>query len=346
MQIPEHRILQLDDAVSHASPDLPCRLQNNRSTIRELPFCRTRHAGVLTLTKLDDHLQPLQHGVWEVGVPKEAVTEPLDAGWKRSEINVPSPGTIASYRKARFHAHETKKEWRVHLDRYDPAVHPLLHLADDAPLALMISDTFMTLLLETRRAEIRDTNEILDTQRSIWQEQVVFGLILGLAGLRILRNPVIFFTNTVEMFIPLAMIVLAVIVLVRAFRTGLPEHDRTRELFWGTGICCAGIFSFILPLALWVIGVLALLAAWMIASAVLLLRRVAKGHNAVPEGFYSRMTIGIVSLGAAVLLLISPADILLLLIFILGAVTILLGITVCINGLRLRAWMKQNPQGG
>ena len=35
-------------------------------------------------------------------------------------------------------------EWRVHLDRYDPKVHPLLHLVDDAPLLLMISDTFMT----------------------------------------------------------------------------------------------------------------------------------------------------------------------------------------------------------
>ncbi|PKL03421.1 MAG: hypothetical protein CVV55_00035 [Synergistetes bacterium HGW-Synergistetes-2] len=81
----------------------------------------------------------------------------------------------------------------------------------------------------------------------------------------------------------------------------------------------------------------------MIASAVMLLFRVAKGRHAVPEGFFSRMAIGILSLGAAVTLMVSPAGILAILLFVLGAITILLGTTLCINGLRLRRWMSRVP---
>lgn len=148
--------------------------------------------------------------------------------------------------------------------------------------------------------------------------------------------------NLFDLFIPLATICLAVIVLVRAFRPGLPEDYRANALFRGIGIFCAGIFSCILPLALWVISVLAILAVWMIASAGMLLNRVVKGRSAVPEGFYSRMAIGIISLVTAVLLFISPRDILLFLVMILGLIAVLLGVTLCINGLRLRTWMRQN----
>jgi uncharacterized membrane protein HdeD (DUF308 family) len=296
-------------------------------------------------TKLDDFLEPLRQGVWEVVLQKETVTESLDSGWVQSKINVPSPGTIACYRKARFHVHETKTQWRVHLDRYDPKVNPLLHLADDAPLLLMISDTFMTLLMNTRRTEIKNTADILKTQRFIWQEQVFSGLISGLVGLFIVLHPFIFFKNIINLIIPLAILCLAVIVLVRAVRAGLPEKHRNRDLSRGLGIFCAGIFAYILPLALWVIFILVILALWMIASAGMLLVRVAKGRHAVPEGMYSRMAIGIVSLVLAVLLFLSPAHILGLLIMILGAVTILLGITLCINALQLRSAMQQISTG-
>ncbi|MDP2796261.1 MAG: hypothetical protein Q8N94_01955, partial [Methanoregula sp.] len=210
------------------------------------------------MTELDNFLEPLSQGVWEVVIPKDTVTEPLDYGWVKSQINVPSPGTIASYRKARFHVHETKTEWRVHLDRYDPKVNPLLHIVDDAPLVLMISDTFMTLIMNTRRTEIRNTATILKTQRFIWQEQVFSGLILGLVGLFIVMNPLIFFKNIVELIIPLAIICLAVMVLLRAVRTGLPEKYRIRDISRGMGIFCAGIFAYILPLGLWVIFILAI----------------------------------------------------------------------------------------
>lgn len=295
------------------------------------------------MTKLDDFLEPLSQGIWEVIVPKDTVTDPLDPGWRKSAINVPSPGTIASYRKGRFHVHETKTEWRVHLDRYDPKKNPVMHLVDDAPFILMISDTFMTLIMDTRRTRIKNTADSLKTQRFIWQEQIVSGLVLCLVGFFIMNNPLNFFRDLFELIIPLLIIGLAVIFLVRPFRTRLPEKYQVVDLSRGIGIFCAGIFAWFLPLALWVISILVILALWMIASSVMLLKRVAKGRHAVPEGFYSRMAIGIISLLLAVLLFISPAGILVLLMEILGAVTLLLGITLCINGLRLRAWMKQVP---
>ncbi|HEU17517.1 MAG TPA: hypothetical protein ENO06_02160, partial [Methanolinea sp.] len=65
-------------------------------------------------------------------------------------LNIPSPGTIASYRKGLYHVHETTTEWRVHLDRRDPKVHPVWHLIDDAPLLLMIGGTFRALFMDVR----------------------------------------------------------------------------------------------------------------------------------------------------------------------------------------------------
>lgn len=295
------------------------------------------------MTRLDDCLEPLSRGIWEVAIPKDLVTEPLDAGWIESRINVPSPGTIASYRKGRFHVHETRTGWRVHLDRYDPKKRPLLHLIDDAPLLLIISDTFMTLVMDTRRTDHETTAETLKTQRFIWQEQVVYGILLGLIGLFILNNPLLAFKQIFGLVLPLAILGVSVTFFARAFRAGLPWAYRTEDLLSGTVIFCAGIFAFLLPLNYWVAVTLGILAAWMMASSGMLLFRVAKGRHAVPEGFYSRMAIGLISLALTVLLLTSPAGVLVLLVGILGMITILLGITLGINGMRLRARMRQGP---
>ncbi len=286
------------------------------------------------MTGLDDFLEPLNRGVWEVIVPKETVTEPLDGGWKRSAINVPSPGTLASFRKGRYHVHETGTEWRVHLDRYDPHANPLLHLVDDAPLILMISDTFMTLISDTRRAELKNTGDILKIQRYIWQQQVAIGLVLVLAGLYILKNPVVFFRSTFELVIPLAISAVGILILAGGMQG---EPPAKRNVLPGAGIVCAGILAYILPLVVWVALLLGILAVWMTASAILLLRRVARGRHAVPEGFYSRLLIGLTSLVAVLLIVASPVWILALLVLTAGSVTLLLGITLGINGLRLRS---------
>ncbi len=156
------------------------------------------------MTKLDEFLGPLNNGVWEVVVPKESVTEPLDTGWVKSPINVPTPGTIASYRKGQYHVHEQQTEWHVHLDNHDPKVHPYLHLVDDAPLLLMIGDTVVTLIAGTRK-KTGNEKEILEDQKRSWKEQVLVGVLLMLVGVFIASNPMLAFEGIMLLLVPLAI---------------------------------------------------------------------------------------------------------------------------------------------
>ncbi|RQD82769.1 MAG: hypothetical protein D5R96_03910, partial [Methanocalculus sp. MSAO_Arc2] len=86
-------------------------------------------------------------------VGKTEVQAPLSEKWVLSRLNIPSPGTIASYRYGQYHLHETATECRVYLDRYDPREHPILHPADDAPLVLMVIDTLAALTSGPRKPE-------------------------------------------------------------------------------------------------------------------------------------------------------------------------------------------------
>jgi len=208
----------------------------------------------------------------------------------------------------------------------------------------MISDTFMTLIVDSRRDPGKDRAASLSAQRFIWQEEVVFGILLVLVGIFIFENPFLALRNLFELAVPLAVSVIALVFLARAFRAGIPEEQRSSDRASGTGLLCAGICAFLFPLGLWIVVVLVLLTVWMTASAVMLLFRVLKGRSAVPEGFYSRMATGIVSLVMAYLLLVSPKDVLALLMTILGVITFLAGLTLSINGMRLRQWMRQTPK--
>lgn len=290
------------------------------------------------MSKLDEFLEPLHHGVWEVTIPKESVTEPLDPGWQKSTLNVPSPGTIASYRKGLYHVHETSTEWRVHLDNHDPKHHPVLHLIDDAPLLLMIGDTFVTLIADSRK-KTGDEEKILEGQTKAWQDQVLIGLFIILVGLFVVTNPLLTFQGITQLFVPLVIIGLGLFTLwkgvsIRPFR--ILSGD---ILYRGMGIMLAGIIAFYLPLAVWVIVLLGILALWMLASAIKLLGRARKGRAAIPEGFISRIVIAILSIVLVGLVIVNPKRILQLLMVIMGIVAFLLGVMLVVNGIRLRKRM-------
>ena len=295
------------------------------------------------MSRLDDFLEPLHHGVWEVVIPKESVTEPLDPGWERSAINVPSPGTIASYRKGQYHVHETATEWRVHLDNHDPKRHPALHLIDDAPLLLMIGDTFVTLIAGTRR-KTGDEKEILDGQRRAWQDQVLVGLFLMLIGVFVATNPLLIFEGIMRILVPLAIIGLGVFTLLKGFDTQTFRVTQNGLLSRGMVIILVGIIAFYLPMVVWVALLLGILALWMLASAIMLLSRARKGRAAIPEGFTSRIIIAILSLCLVGLIIIDPLAVVELLMVILGLVALVLGIMLVINGIRLRKRMKKSRE--
>jgi uncharacterized membrane protein HdeD (DUF308 family) len=282
----------------------------------------------------------LHQGVWEVVVVKESVTEPMDKGWEKSGINVPTPGTIASYRKGQYHAHEKPAEWRVHLDRYDPKVHPLLHLADDAPLLLMIADTFITLIMDTRRAKNMDTKAILEEQKTVWSLQVIIGISLMLVGLFILAEPLVIFRGIIQLLIPLIIVVLGFLIIKDGMSFWPLNIVSTGSIFLGLGVVAIGAVSFYLPVSVWSIVIFAVLALWGFGSAIISFLRLTKGRAAVPEGFYFRLFLGIFSLILAILPLVSPVGAAKLLTAVLGTIALLLGIALAVNGLRLRKRMR------
>jgi uncharacterized membrane protein HdeD (DUF308 family) len=292
------------------------------------------------LTKLDEYLGPLDKGVWEVTVPKQSVTEPLDAGWKKSAINVPSPDTVESYRKGRYHVHETETEWKVHLDNYDPEMHPYLHLIDDAPLLLMIGDTFVTLIEGTRKKS-GDTKEILEGQERTWQQQVISGIFIMLFGLLIIFDPLAFFNGIVTVILPLAIIALGFVTIWNGMKTGRSGSSCRKGAYKGIVIVIIGIIVGFLPVQFWALLILVVLAAWMFASSLMLLVRAIGGRAAIPEGFVSRILIAITSLVLVVLTFIEPTGTLQLLMVVGGAVALLFGLMLLINGMRLRKRMEQ-----
>jgi uncharacterized membrane protein HdeD (DUF308 family) len=291
------------------------------------------------VARLDDFLAPLHQGVWEVVVPKESVTEPLDPDWEKSSVNVPSPGTIASYRKGQYHVHETRDEWRVHLDRYDPKDHPLLHLVDDAPLLLMIGGTVVALAQDTRKGKIRDTDAILEEQKRSWQLQALIGVALLLVGAYIITNPISFYHGLIHLAIPLLIIVLGIMLVSRGATFRPLKLISMYYLVLGILVVLIGIVSFYLPIAVWSTVILGIVTLWGFGSAYMALRRVAHGRAAVPEGYLKWLLIGVFSLLLAVLILVMPYHTVALLTIIIGALALLLGITLVVNGVRLRQRM-------
>ena len=298
------------------------------------------------MPRLEEFLEPLNEGVWEVAVPKESVTEPLSSEWKKSDINVPSPGTIASYRKGRYHVHETSDEWKVHLDRYDPEKHPVMHLLDDAPLLLMIGDTFITLISDMKRNESADTKTILEAQDRQWHLQFIAGIFLILIGLDIALDPLGAFVGIMGVIIPLAIVILGILVMAGKFGNSDEEPFIEGNIFRGLLIVTAGVGTFWIPPEFWILLFTAILAIWMFASAILLLKRVKKGRSAVPEGFASRLIIAVLSLLTVVIAYFMPVSIIAIFIFIMGALIILIGIVLTVNGLRLRGMMKDTGTHG
>lgn len=291
------------------------------------------------MATLDDFLAPLHNGVWEVEVPKASVTEPLDPGWKRSAINVPTPGTIASYRKGRYHVHETTTEWKVHLDRYDPAVRPVMHLVDDAPLIFMIAATFVALVDDVWRTRPEDTRAVLEEQTTAWQMLVLFGCAGMATGAFVVLNPLLSFSSIVHLLMPLVFIVLGILIAGKGMGIRPLQIVSARRLLAGIAVIFIGVISYGLPVRVWGEIIFVLIGLWGFGSAAMTFRRLSKGRNAVPEGFYTWCAIGCLSLLLALLIVMTPVALVAILTIVLGAIALLAGLTLVVNGLRLRGRM-------
>ncbi len=292
------------------------------------------------MNTLDEYLGPLHEGVWEVVVPKEKVTEPLGPTWERSAINIPSPGTIASYRNGQYHVHETATEWRVHLDRYDPKRHPVMHLIDDAPLLLMIINTFQTLISESRGKNL-DTPGIIRFQEGAWKREIAGGIIVFVLGITIILDPDDWYLGLTQVILPL-MVLAAGILL---FFSGLLSEEKERlwneDLVHGLEVLAVGAVLWFIPQDLWDLLFLTLLAIWMVASSCVLISHVSRGKSNVPEGFFSRLIIGFLSLLLAFLIFFMPAGVIEFFTVILGLLLVILGICLISVSFRLKRHMMR-----
>lgn len=291
------------------------------------------------MTRLDDFLDPLHQGVWEVVVSKTDVTEPLDEGWKKSEINIPSPEMVASYRKGQYHVHETKTEFKTHMDRYDPEKSPGLHLVDDAPLVLMIWGTVSSLFLTAKDARQGKRMDRLAAMRITWKVRVGLGAALLAVGAILILFPLEFAKFAFSILMPLAVVGFGAFTLFNGFRMEKGTELAKRDKMVGAIIIALGLAMFVIW-EFFVLLVLLVLAVWFFASALFSLKRSIKGRAATPEGFWRRLAMGVLSLGLGILTLVAPKSLMNLLIIVLGVLVILIGLLFLFDGYGMRNALK------
>ena len=279
---------------------------------------------------LTDFLGPLHQGVWEVIVPHDSVTEPLEPTWKRSAINVPSPGTIASYRNGQYHAHETEQDYRVHMDRYDPDRNPIMHLVDDAPLALMIFETMETLALSAKDARHEDpVANIIDLRLSGWMRMLVGGLIFLLgAGMLLLEYDVELFFSVV---IPGLVVMTGVVLLANGIRMRRRAEHAQKDIVRGLALIVGGILLYFFWV-LYLVLVLLLLAVWFLSSAAVTLLRVIRTRGRDPQGLIFTTALGIASLFLGYWAFFEPEALIGILIVLLAVIILMVGAFLLLDG--------------
>jgi uncharacterized membrane protein HdeD (DUF308 family) len=72
---------------------------------------------------------------------------------------------------------------------------------------------------------------------------------------------------------------------------------------------------------------------------------VKRGESVGPETLGKRLALGIISLALSLLIIIAPFGVVWVLTQVLGIVSLLLGLTLVVNGLRIRGRMSVRPAG-
>ena len=291
------------------------------------------------MTRLDDFLDPLFSGTREVEVPKSQVSDPLEAEWKLSKINIPSPEMIASYRKGRLHVHEFETEYRVHLDKYDPEKHPTLHLIDDAPLVLMIWGTLSALSLEASATAKGKTDGRAAKLRGTYWTKIILGFLIASIGVMLMLSPLHFARVFVSVVLPLAVVGLGLFLVYQALL-----HRKEGKSVMRTVI---GIVIVILGLSMFyyyefvALIILLVLAAWFLGSAALSIKSALAQGGLSHEGVIPKLVFGLLSLILGITIFFVPNAVVSVLFFLFGAIGLVAGILLILSGIALRKVSKE-----
>ncbi|HOI12255.1 MAG TPA: DUF308 domain-containing protein [Methanoculleus sp.] len=294
---------------------------------------------------LESYLDALHQGVFQVVVPRTLVTEPLEPDWKRSPINVPSPETIASYRKGQYHAHETVSEYRVHMDRYDPEKNPIMHLIDDAPLLLMIHETMETILVTGRDATRKDPLQRLLDQHTSWRLRMGFGALLWAIATILLFLAISDVTPFFTVILPSLVLILGLLTIVRGIRQRKRQEHANKDIIRGSLVAGAGIVLFVFW-ELYLVLILLVLVVWFFSSAVVTLLRVVRERGHLPQGFWYTLGLGVSSLVLGVLAVTLPEGLVDLLVFLLAGIVFMAGAFLILDAWGLRNAARLMEEGG
>ncbi len=297
------------------------------------------------MSTLESFLDALRQGVFQVVVPKALVTEPLEPDWKRSAINVPSPETIASYRRGQYHAHETGSEYRVHMDRYDPGKNPLMHLIDDAPLVLMVYETMDTILVTAKDATRDDPLQRLLDQRMSWKLRMGLGAVLLAIGVTL---AVLAFRGTISFFaviLPSLVLFFGLLTIVRGIRQRGRKEHANEDIIRGSLVAGAGFFLFVFW-ELYLVLILLVLVIWFFSSAAVTLLRVFRERGNLPQGFWYTLGLGVSSLVLGILAVTLPEGLVDLLVILLAGIVLMAGAFMVLDAYGLRNAARLMEEGG
>ena len=247
------------------------------------------------MSDIYDYLSALHQGTWEVIIPKEDLAVPLGPEWKRSPINVPTPGTIASFRNGQYHLHETADSYRINLDRFDPDKNPFLHLIVVAPLVLMIYETMATLYLTGKDAKRTNRPALLTDLRMTYRIRFLIGMVLiAISGILLMIS-----LNMSEVFFSVILPSLVSIAGLCLLLNGVFMRERKentyRDIVNGLQILFAGFCMYLLW-GLYLTIILLILAIWLLSSAYVTLTRIIHEKRQVTQGFGLTLGMGLGSL--------------------------------------------------
>lgn len=287
------------------------------------------------MSDIYEYLSALHQGIWEVVIPKDLLTVPLGPEWKFSPINVPSQETIASYRNGQYHLHETKDEYRVHLDRYDPEKNPILHLIDDAPLVLMILETLQTIYMTARDAKKNPGPDFIKDQRLTWEFRILLGIILlSISGILVM----IALNQDNRLFsilLPTIVFLTGALILAHGFFMGKRKEHSKKDIVYGFLIMIGGIIMALLW-ELYLVIILLILAIWFFGSAYVSLKRVIQDKKEIPQGLWLSLGMGIGSLLFGALTIFIPDVLLEILVGIMALIVGIIGFGFLLDGYGLR----------
>ncbi len=287
------------------------------------------------MSDIYEYLSALHQGIWEVVIPKDLLTVPLGPEWKFSPINVPSQETIASYRNGQYHLHETKDEYRVHLDRYDPEKNPILHLIDDAPLVLMILETLQTIYMTARDAKKNPGPDFIKDQRLTWEFRILLGVImLSISGILVM----IALNQDNRLFsilLPSIVFLTGALILAHGFFMGKRKEHSKKDIVNGFFIMIGGIIMALLW-ELYLLIILLILAIWFFGSAYVSLKRVIKDKKEIPQGLWLSLAMGVGSLLFGALTIFVPDILLEILVGIMAVIVGIIGFGFLLDGYGLR----------